>query len=230
MTSLEQASSEGLLFMTRPQLVTLSEHTTIETRIDPDEFALCQTCGNPLRLHIQSRPYDLASHLDIPPARALYEQQLRDERNEQRQHMCAYTRLTVYTDGASRGNPGPAGAGIHIVDETTSETVEDLRVALGIATNNEAEYQAVLHAVKWLLAQKAVLADDIHITFRLDSQLVVRQLKGENKINKPRLQQLAGEVREHLRQLPDTHTFEHIPREANTVADRLANDTLDKGV
>jgi len=58
-----------------------------------------------------------------------------------------YTHLTIYTDGASRGNPGLAASGIHIVDDTTSETVVDLGFALGIATNNVAEYQAVLHAV-----------------------------------------------------------------------------------
>jgi ribonuclease HI len=141
-----------------------------------------------------------------------------------------YTRLTVYTDGASRGNPGPAASGIHIVDDMTSETVVDLGVALGIATNNVAEYQAVLQAVAWLLAHKELLADDIHISFRMDSSLVVSQLSGLWKINNPKLQQLAGEVREHLCQLPGTHTFDHIPREENKYADRLANDTLDNGV
>ncbi len=89
-----------------------------------------------------------------------------------------YTRLTIYTDGASRGNPGLAASGIHIVDETTSETVVDLGFALGIATNNVAEYQAVLHAVEWLFAHKELLADDIHISFRMDSSLVVSQLSG----------------------------------------------------
>ncbi len=141
-----------------------------------------------------------------------------------------YTHLTIYTDGASRGNPGLAASGIHIVDETTAETVVDLGVALGIATNNVAEYQAVLHAVEWLLEHRELLADAIHISFRIDSSLVVSQLLGLWKIKDPKLQQLAGEVREHLRQLPGTHTLDHIPREENTYADRLANDTLDKGV
>ena len=144
--------------------------------------------------------------------------------------MSTYTRLTVYTDGASRGNPGPAVAGIHIVDETTSETVVDLGFALGIATNNVAEYQAVLHAVKWLLAHQELLADDIHISFRMDSNLVVSQLSGSMKIKAPKMQQLAGKVKAHLRQLPGTHTFDHIPREENKYADRLANDILDNGV
>jgi ribonuclease HI len=141
-----------------------------------------------------------------------------------------YTRLTIYTDGASRGNPGLAASGIHMVDETTSETVVDLGFALGIATNNVAEYQAVLHAVAWLLAHKELLADDIHISFRLDSSLVVSQLLGLWKINNPKLQQLAGKVKAHVRQLPGTHTFTHIPREENKDADRVANDMLDNGV
>ena len=81
--------------------------------------------------------------------------------------------IAPYTDGASRGNPGLAASGIHIVDETTSETVVDLGVALDIATNNVAEYQAALQAVAWLCAHKELLADDIQLSFRLDSRLVV---------------------------------------------------------
>jgi ribonuclease H / adenosylcobalamin/alpha-ribazole phosphatase len=101
---------------------------------------------------------------------------------------------------------------------------------LGIATNNVAEYQAVLHAVEWLFMHKELLADDIHISFRLDSNLVVSQMSGSMKIKAPKMQQLAGKVKAHLRQLPGTHTFDHIPREENTYADRLANDILDNGV
>lgn len=138
-----------------------------------------------------------------------------------------YTHLTIYTDGASRGNPGPAATGIHIVNG--EETVEAFGVALGIATNNVAEYQAVLQAVQWLIEHKELLADDIHLSFCLDSNLVVSQLSGLWRINQ-KMQQLAGEVKEHLRQLPGTHTFTHIPREKNRYADQLANNTLDNGV
>lgn len=140
--------------------------------------------------------------------------------------MGKYTRLTVYTDGASRRNPGRAAAGIHIVDDT-SKTVADLSVALGIATNNEAEYQAVLLAGQWLLAHQELLAEDIHISFRMDSLLVVSQLSGQYEIKKPKLQQLAEEVRKSLRLLPGTHTFDYIPRKENKYADGLANDALD---
>jgi ribonuclease HI len=144
------------------------------------------------------------------------------------QNMAKYTRLTIHTDGASRGNPGPAASGIHIVDGTTSQTVAEFGFKLGNATNNEAEYQALLQAVEWLLERKELLADDIEIRFRLDSNLVVSQLRGLWGIKELRLQQLAGKVRSCLLQLPGTYTFEHIPREENAYADRLANDTLDK--
>lgn len=142
--------------------------------------------------------------------------------------MSTYACLSIYTDGASRGNPGRAAAGIHIVDEITKETVEDFGVPLGNATNNIAEYQAVLHAVDWLIAHKTLLAEHVQLNFHMDSQLVAFQLSGLWKIKDPKLQQLAGEIRERLCQLPGTHTFGHIPREENTVADRLANQELDK--
>ena len=146
------------------------------------------------------------------------------------QNMGKYTRLTIHTDGASRGNPGPAATGIHIADGTTSQTVAEFGFKLGNTTNNEAEYQALLQAVEWLLERKELLADAIQIRFRLDSNLVVSQLLGLWAIKEPRLQQLAGKVQSCLLQLPGTYTFEHIPREENMYADRLANDTLDKRV
>ncbi len=144
------------------------------------------------------------------------------------QNMGKYTRLTIHTDGASRGNPGPAATGIHIADDTTSQTVAEFGFKLGNATNNEAEYQALLQAVEWLLEHKELLADTIQIHFRLDSKLVVSQLLGLWGIKEPRLRQLAGKVRSCLHQLPGTYTFEYVPREENTYADRLANNTLDK--
>ena len=141
--------------------------------------------------------------------------------------MSKYTHLIIYADGASRGNPGLAAVGIHIVDETL-QTIADLGYALGIATNNVAEYQAVLHAVQWLLAQKELLAEDISISFRMDSLLVVSQLSGQWNIKSATLLQLAEEVQASLNQLPGIYTFEYIPREYNMDADRLANDALDK--
>jgi ribonuclease HI len=141
--------------------------------------------------------------------------------------MSPYARLTIYTDGASRGNPGPAASGVHIIDENL-ETVADLSFALGTATNNVAEYQAVLHAVTWLLEHKELLANDIHILFRMDSQLVASQLSGKFRIKDPGLRRLAEKIAGCFRQLPGTFAFDHIPREDNKEADALANDALDR--
>jgi ribonuclease HI len=143
--------------------------------------------------------------------------------------MYYYTHIIIYTDGASRSNPGDAAYGVHIVDGKTLATVADFSGVLGTATNNVAEYQAVLHALEWLLEHKNLLADTVHLLFRTDSQLVASQLRGEYKIKDSKMRQLEGEIRERLRQLPGTHTFEYIPREENKEADKLANDALNRG-
>src|SRR6266699_1882278 len=138
-----------------------------------------------------------------------------------------YTHLTIFTDGACRGNPGPAAIGVHIVDGRDGSTVEELSEVIGDATNNVAEYRAVLSAVSWLLARRGLLSDDIHINFRVDSELLVKHLKREYKVRSPKLQPLFASIAEGLQALPGTHTFEHIPREQNMCADKLANDALD---
>jgi len=135
--------------------------------------------------------------------------------------------VIVQTDGACRGNPGPAATGIVILDGTSSQTIAEFGSKLGHATNNEAEYQALLEAVKWLLERKALLAHDVQIHFYLDSELVVKQLTGVFRINGLRLRELAGEVQTGLSQLPGKYAFQHIPRSQNARADRLANKTLD---
>src|SRR6266566_10042050 len=100
--------------------------------------------------------------------------------------------VIVQTDGACRGNPGPAATGIVILDGTSSQTIAEFGSKLGHATNNEAEYQALLEAVKWLLERKALLANDVQIHFYLDSELVVKQSTGVFRINGLRLRELAG--------------------------------------
>ena len=104
----------------------------------------------------------------------------------------------------------------------------DFGVPLGIATNNVAEYQAVLYAVEWLLAHKELLAEHIQLNFRMDSQLVASQLSEQWNINAPKLRQCAEEISARLCQLPGTYTFGHISRKENKVADTLANRTLDQ--
>jgi probable phosphoglycerate mutase len=138
-----------------------------------------------------------------------------------------YTHLIIYCDGASRGNPGSAAVGIHIIDRATYETVVSLAIPLGKMTNNQAEYWAVLHALGWLAKNRASLADDAILTFRMDSNLVVQQMKGNWKIKDATLQTLARDARAQLQALHMKWTFENIPREQNKVADKLANQALD---
>jgi ribonuclease HI len=129
-------------------------------------------------------------------------------------------RYTVYTDGAARGNPGPAAIGIVVEDETGRSVYESSRT-IGVRTNNEAEYLAFLAALQYLKESRVTEAD-----FYLDSELVVRQLLGQYRVKEPRLQSLHAQATMLLNAVPN-RTIRHIPRARNTRADELANEALD---
>ena len=130
--------------------------------------------------------------------------------------------VVIYTDGGARGNPGPAGAGVVIID---GEKKAELKAYLGDKqTNNWAEYEAVVIALGKALE---MLLRDRDIEFRLDSQLVVEQLKGNWKIKEAGLKTQAAKVRSLLKDF-GTVTFTYIPREENKDADRLVNEALDE--
>jgi ribonuclease HI len=129
----------------------------------------------------------------------------------------------LYTDGASRGNPGPAGAGVLLLDEKGRPILE-LNRFLGKATNNEAEYQALIAGLE--AAEKLELS---RLRIFLDSELVVKQLQGEYRVRNPRLQPLFDEVASRLQRL-SSYAIMHVPRERNQVADRLANEAVDRGL
>jgi len=131
------------------------------------------------------------------------------------------SRLIAYTDGAARGNPGPAGAGVYIVD-MHDVYVDEAQAYLGEATNNVAEYQALLLALDKL---EAIGAGEIII--RSDSQLVVRQLSGEYRVKNEGLKPLFVEAKTRLRAFASV-TIEHVRREQNKEADRLANQAIDE--
>jgi len=126
----------------------------------------------------------------------------------------------VHTDGAARGNPGPAAIGVVIEDED-GRTVYEASRALGVRTNNEAEYQALITALEYLKEVRPKEAE-----FRLDSELVVKQLNGEYKVKEPRLQSLHGQVVMLLNAVPK-YRIRHVRREQNARADELANEALD---
>lgn len=129
--------------------------------------------------------------------------------------------LIAYTDGAARGNPGPAGAGVYIVD-MHDVFVDEAQLYLGEATNNVAEYRALLLALDRLEALGAK-----EVIIRADSQLMIRQLTGEYRVKNEGLKPLFTEARARLRTF-DSVTLEHVPREDNKDADRLANRAIDE--
>lgn len=129
--------------------------------------------------------------------------------------------ITAYIDGGARGNPGPAGYGVRI-ENADGEVLAELHGALGIATNNVAEYNGLLAALRWALDHGA---RDLRI--RSDSELLVRQMLGQYKVKHPGLQPLAAHARLLMMQLGRV-TFEHVRREQNVEADRLSNVAMDE--
>jgi len=134
--------------------------------------------------------------------------------------------LIIHTDGGSRGNPGPAATGISVLDESKT-VVHEFGRYLGIATNNEAEYSAVIDALNWVIATWLPSYPVTQLIFKLDSNLVVEQLNRHWKIKEPRLIVLASEIWDLLQTHHLNATFTYIPREQNAAADKQVNLTLD---
>jgi ribonuclease HI len=128
--------------------------------------------------------------------------------------------LTIFTDGASLGNPGPMGIGIVIYRDGI--IVEELSEFIGVGTNNVAEYTAVIKALETVHGMGEMEA---HV--KSDSQLIVRQLNGEYKVKDPELRPLHEKV-VHLCMGLKVH-FEHIPREHNNEADALSKEGAEIG-
>ncbi|HEY3160391.1 MAG TPA: ribonuclease HI family protein [Vicinamibacterales bacterium] len=126
----------------------------------------------------------------------------------------------AYVDGGSRGNPGPAGYGVHI--EQDDGTVVELKESLGLTTNNVAEYSGLIAALRWAASHGI---SRLHV--RADSELLVKQMRGEYRVKSPGLQPLFEQARALARQIGDV-TFEHVRREFNKDADRLANEAMDE--
>jgi ribonuclease HI len=128
--------------------------------------------------------------------------------------------ITAYIDGGARGNPGPAGYGVYI--QLPDGSVEELHGGLGIATNNVAEYNGLLAALRWALHHGHTV-----VRIKADSELLVKQMRGEYKVKNAGLQPLAAKARLLVGQL-DRVTFEHVRREQNKDADRLSNVGMDE--
>lgn len=130
-------------------------------------------------------------------------------------------KLIIYTDGASRGNPGPASYGFVIKEN--NKILHQAGEYIGIATNNVAEYTAVLQALKY--AQNLKNIEEVAVF--ADSKLVAQQLSGNFKIKAKHLKPIIEKIKILSLELGGA-TFTHVPREQNVQADRLANLALDR--
>ncbi len=128
--------------------------------------------------------------------------------------------LTIYSDGGSRGNPGPSAAG-YVVLNYKQEVIAEGGEYLGITTNNQAEYQGVRVGL-----EKAIELGYKRVDFKIDSMLVVNQLKGIYRIKNRELWPIHERIRELMKQC-DKVTFSHVQREFNQLADGMVNKTLD---
>jgi ribonuclease HI len=128
--------------------------------------------------------------------------------------------LTAYTDGGARGNPGPAGYGVHILD-ADGNTLAELVGPLGHATNNVAEYSGLIAALQW-----AVDHGHRRMRVRMDSELVIKQMRGEYKVKHATMQVLHADAKRLIAKL-DHVALEHVRREQNKVADGLSNRAMD---
>lgn len=137
--------------------------------------------------------------------------------------MKQHAKLTIYSDGGARGNPGPGGIGAVIYDEEGNKLAE-VSEYLGECTNNQAEYRAILAAI-----QKAKEFKTKELDCYLDSELVVKQLKGEYKVKNAELAPLFVKVYNETLDFQKVN-FHHVRREKNKEADKLANQAMDRGL
>jgi ribonuclease HI len=130
-------------------------------------------------------------------------------------------KLVIYTDGAARGNPGPAGIGV-VIQNDKGEVIQEISGFLGQATNNVAEYTALTTAL-----EKAVALNAQEVQLFTDSELIVKQIKGEYRVKNEGLKPLYQKAKGLIQQL-GSFTITHVPREKNKEADRLANRGIDE--
>jgi ribonuclease HI len=129
-------------------------------------------------------------------------------------------KIKIWSDGAARGNPGPAGAGA-LLEDAAGKTLAELSEYLGETTNNVAEYRALEIALREALRHGARQAEIF-----LDSELVVRQLQGLYRVRQPHLLPLFSSVQQLLKKFSG-FSIQHVPREQNRRADQLANQAID---
>lgn len=134
-------------------------------------------------------------------------------------------KLRIYSDGGSRGNPGPAASGAvlkKVLDDVEGETIATASKFLGSTTNNQAEYVAIIIGLK-----KALTLGATEVELYMDSELACKQLKGEYKVKNPQIAERFLEVKQLLFRFKH-YRIQHVRRERNTEADAVVNNVLDR--
>lgn len=135
--------------------------------------------------------------------------------------------INIFTDGGARGNPGPSAIGVYI-ESADGKIISGFGKTIGVATNNVAEYKAVIEALSWIIENKKSMSDDAKVNFFLDSKLVCSQIIGLFKVKNVDLRNLLFDVREREAQINLPIYYKHIPREQNSKADAFVNEALDE--
>jgi ribonuclease HI len=133
----------------------------------------------------------------------------------------------VFTDGASRGNPGIAGIGI--VLKKNEKVIIAKGYKLGVATNNVAEYMALLFAL-YLVKLEITESSFSILKICADSELLIKQLRGEYKVKNAALAKIHAAIKKKLHEIGKPHTFCHVRRELNSAADKMANKGIDENI
>lgn len=137
-------------------------------------------------------------------------------------------KFILYTDGGARGNPGPAAAGAVIYD-ADSQKIEEFSSFLGITTNNQAEYQAMilgLGRIQKIIGDEHVVKE-VNVDMYSDSELIIKQLKGEYRVKSKALKPIFAKLQELISKFNKV-SLQHIPRHNNKEADKLVNIELNK--
>lgn len=137
--------------------------------------------------------------------------------------------ISIFTDGGARGNPGPAAIGVYIEDLAEGKLAE-IGEKIGSATNNVAEYSAIIRGLVWLCENKVKIEKNAKINFYLDSQLAYSQLVGLYKVKNENIRKLVFIVRQKEAELGFPVNYSYIPREKNKKADLLVNLALDNKI
>lgn len=137
--------------------------------------------------------------------------------------------LNIYTDGGSRGNPGPAALGVYIENETGT-ILAAIGEAIGNGTNNVAEYSAITAGFSWAIQNKNKMPHLLRINFFMDSQLATQQLNGIYKVKNPKLREFIFLIKQKEAEMGIPVYYSHIPREENKKADKLVNMALDSKI